>query len=572
MEFEPRPYQVLAIEALDAYWRAGGGNPLVSMATATGKSLVIAWLVRDLLRQFPGFRVLVATHVQELIGQNLKHLVAIWPDAPLGVNCAALGRRDCAQQVLFASIQSIFRDPQAIGPRDLVLIDEAHLVPHREGGMYRRLLAELRKLVPDMRVAGFSATCYRLDSGRLDEGDNRVFDEIVFKYDIGEGIRDGWLAPLSSKRTTTRIDVTGVGRRGGEFIENELQDAADIESVVNAACDEIVALGAGRRSWLIFCCGVRHAEHVCDALRARGVVAETVFGETPQDERERVIASFRSGQTTAVANVMVLTTGFDVPQVDLLAMLRPTLSTGLYVQMVGRGTRKAPGKHDCLILDFAGNVMRHGPVDRVDVNSVQSKSDTRVGPDTVRARACPECQELNATNAEACTCCGYEWPKPAPKPKHATVADVVPILAGQQTWLAVDDVSFHYHQKYNDPSAPPCLRVEYLCGLTSYAEYVSLQRAGYARTMAEKWWFAMGGPAPAPATVLEAIERRDEIDEPVEVTMARNGRFWNVLDRRVRRPDGSIVEIDRHFHCWTHNSRAQAAAMPPPPYNDEIPY
>ena len=156
-------------------------------------------MIRDLLRQFPGLRVLVLTHVQELIEQNLRHLVALWPDVPLGINCAALGRRDCGQQILFASIQSVFRNPQAIGPRDLVLIDEAHRVPHRDGGMYRSLLAALREAVPDMRVAGFTATPFRLDVGRLDEGDDKIFDEIVFDYGIGEGIRDGWLSPLSSK-------------------------------------------------------------------------------------------------------------------------------------------------------------------------------------------------------------------------------------------------------------------------------------------------------------------------------------------------------------------------------------
>ena len=269
---------------------------------------------------------------------------------------------------------------------------------------------------------------------------------------------------------------------------------------------------------------------------------------------------------------MVLTTGFDVPQVDLVAMLRPTLSTGLYVQQIGRGTRKATGKGDCLVLDFAGNVMRHGPVDLVDVNSVKSKSDARVDPGAVRAKECPDCHELNAIDAQTCTCCGYEWPRPAPRPRHATAADAVPILSGQTAWLQVDDISFHLHRKYNDPLAPPCLRVEYLCGLSPYAEYVSLERQGYARTCAEKWWFAMGGLAPVPATVLEAIERRDETDEPVEIAVIRNGKFWNVSERRVRRPDETLVEVDRQFRCWTLNSRAEAAAAPPPPIDDTVPY
>jgi DNA repair protein RadD len=312
--------------------------------------------------------------------------------------------------------------------------------------------------------------------------------------------------------------------------------------------------------------------HVREALRARGVIAETVFGETPQAEREQIIGAFRSGQITALVNVRVLTTGFDVPQVDLLAMLRPTLSTGLYVQMIGRGTRKAESKRDCLILDFAGNVMRHGPVDLVDVNNVKTKCDTRLEPGTVRARECPDCHELNAINAAACTCCGFEWSRPAPKAKHATAADVVPILSGQTTWLSVDGVSFHLHRKYSDPLAPPSLRVEYLCGFSPYAEYISLERQGYPRTCAEKWWFAMGGLPSAPATVLEAIARRDEIDEPVEIAVVCNGKFWNVAERRVRRPDDNIVEVDQKFRCWTLNSRAAAAAIPPPPIVDEVPW
>src|SRR5262249_11556006 len=146
------------------------------------------------------------------IKQNVDHVLGLWPDAPLGINCAALGRRDLDHPVLFASIQSVFRNPEAVGKRNLVLVDEAHLVPHDGDGMYRSLLDDLRHLDPEMRIAGFTATPHRLDSGRLDEGDSKIFDDIVFNYGIGEGIRDGWLSPLSSKKTDTQIDITSVGR------------------------------------------------------------------------------------------------------------------------------------------------------------------------------------------------------------------------------------------------------------------------------------------------------------------------------------------------------------------------
>jgi DNA repair protein RadD len=569
LAFTLRPYQQEALDTLDAYWHDGGGHPLVSMATATGKSLVIAWLIRDCRERYPDLRILVLTHVQELIEQNVDHLLALWPDAPVGINCAGLGRRDTEHPVLFASVQSVYRNPGAIGRRSLVLVDEAHLIPHVGDGMYRGVLSALRDLDPDLRVAGFTATPYRLDSGRLDEGEGKVFDDVVFSYGIGEGIRDGWLSPLSSKAATTQIDVSGVGKRGGEFIESELQDAADVEPLVEGACAEILASSSGRKCWLVFACGIRHGRHVREALRRRGVTAECVFGETPSDERREIITAFKAGEITCLVNVNVLTTGFNVPQVDLLAMLRPTLSTGRYVQMVGRGTRRAMGKADCLVLDFAGNVMRHGPVDSVDPKCTGVSEKT----DAVRAWECPTCKELNPVAADSCKACGYEKPRPAPRVKHATIADATPVLTGQQSWMEVTQVGFAIHYKRHDPSAPPSLRVTYVCGLSPFDEYISIERQGYARARAERWWFAMGGEPPVPATVTEALGRTYELARPVEILVYRNDRWWNVSDRRVLRPDGSIVEIDRNLNTWTRGSRQAAfEAMRREPLNDSIPY
>src|SRR6516165_5843308 len=391
---ELRPYQQAALTALDAYWEAGGGHPLCALATATGKSVLISKLITDIAARFPAFRVLLLVHVRELLQQNLDHLLELWPDAPYGINSAGLHRRDWGAPIVLASIQSVWHNPQRLGRRDLVLIDEAHLVPHEGDGMYRRLIAGLRPLEPAMRVCGFTATPYRLDRGRLDEGDGKIFDEVVFEYGIGQGIRDGCLAPLSSKATASQIDVSGVAVRGGEFVASALEDVADDSAVVRAAIDEVVERGQNRRSWLLFCSGVRHAHHVAETLRERG------------------IADFRAGILRALTNINVLTTGFNVPAVDLIAMLRPTLSTGLYIQMVGRGTRKADGKTDCLVLDFAGNVMRHGPVDRAEGGVDNSRSGVKA--DAIAAKRCPDCGELNVLRAVECVCCGHEFPQEQP--------------------------------------------------------------------------------------------------------------------------------------------------------------
>jgi len=571
--FELRPYQQEALAALEKFWSRGGGNPLVVMATATGKSIVIAHLIRDISRRYPPLRVLVVTHVLELIRQDLEPLLALWPDAPVGINSAGIGQREWDAPIIFAGVQSVWRSAARLGPRHLVLIDEAHLVPHGGEGMYRTLLAELRALAPvnGMRIAGFSATPFRLDSGRLDEGEGKLFDDVVYSYDIGQGIREGWLSPLTSKATGTEINISGVGSRGGEFIAGELERAADDSATVIAACDEIVARGVDRRSWLVFCCGVAHAHHVGQELRARGVSCRVVTGETPLAEREDSVAAFKAGTVRCLVNVNVLTTGFDAPRVDLLAMLRPTLSTGLYVQMVGRGTRKADGKVNCLILDFAGNCRRHGPVDQVDIAVAGNIASTAVAPASIRAKSCPACNEINPRDATVCCCCGHEWPQPKPAARHATSADAVPILTGERVWLPVTDVSFHRHYKYGDLGAPPSFRVDYLCGLSPYSEYVSFERQGYARICGERWWYALGGSAPVPVTVDEALQRQHELDPVIAIAVARDGRFWNVTDRRVRRPDGGVVEVDRHYRCWVIETRADAArALAATPINDEI--
>ena len=434
-----RPYQENALHAVSTFWHSGGGNPLLALATGTGKAVVIAFLIRRLLADYPKLRVLVTAPNRELIDQDISELRKVWPEAPIGINCDGLGFRDTETQILFVSINSIYRNPKAVGPRELIIIDEAHFIPHRDQGMYRATLEAMRELVPDLRVAGLTATPFRLDSGHLCEGEGHLFDSVVYEYGIGQGIHDGVLAPLSSKATNATIDVSGVGKRGGEFIADQLEAAAIRGDVVERACDEIANYRGRRRAWLVYCVGVTHAELVRDALRARGVDCEMVVGETPSDERDQIIEAFRAGRLTALVSVMVLSCGFNVPHVDLICMLRPTCSAGLYVQQVGRGTRKAPEKTDCLVLDFAGNVRRFGPVDNVHIK-VKGNCKDRKAP----TKTCPSCQKIVTLAATECLHCGHVFPREV-KPKFAARADTASIHSPPRVvsdWLEVEDIEY----------------------------------------------------------------------------------------------------------------------------------
>ncbi|MCC7253831.1 DEAD/DEAH box helicase [Hyphomicrobium sp.] len=525
-----RPYQREAVDAVYAYWQKGGGNPLIVLPTAAGKSLVIATLVRELCEAYPDLRIGIVTHVKELIAQNFAELLRYWPAAPAGIYSAGIGRRDTRSRVLFCGIQSVHNKVDKLGSFDVLLVDEAHLIPRSAETTYGKFIARLREETPDMRVVGLTATPYRLDSGRLDRGKDRLFDKIAYEANVSDLIEAGFLSPLVSKATVQKMDVSGVARRGGEFVPGALEIAVNKDWITQAAVRELCQYGADRRAWIVFCAGVKHAEAVRDAVRAAGHLCEAVTGETPKAERDRCIAQFRSGHLRCLTSVGVLTTGFNVPHVDLIALMRPTMSTGLYVQQVGRAFRISPGKADALVLDFAGNVKRHGPVDAVEATAGGgAKGD---GEAVTLAKECPNCATLVALAARSCPTCSYLWPERETMPKHEAVADAsTSILSrGAPAWVEVDAVRYFRHEK---PGSPPSLRAEYQCGFTLHREWVCLDHQGFARQKAETWWQRAAGTSP-PRSVDEAMRRVGELRPPEAIQVRPDGRYFSVVGRRFQ--------------------------------------
>jgi DNA repair protein RadD len=524
MTLHLRPYQRAAIEAIYAYFTVEIGHPLVVIPTAGGKSLVMAAFIKEVLTQWPDERIIILTHVRELISQNFAELIRLWPEAPAGIYSAGLNCRDVQAQILFAGIQSVHKKAYAIQRADLVLVDEAHLIPRSANTTYRRFLDDLTRINRQLKIIGLTATPYRLDSGMLHVGTDALFDDIAFEVSVRELIDEGHLAPLISKQTSTQLDLSGVATHGGEFIAGQLEAAVDQDPITQAAIDEVVAYGRERRLWLLFCAGVDHARHVSDAVQSRGFSCATIFGHTPKAERDRIIAAFKRGEIRALASMGVLTTGFNAPGVDLIAMLRPTKSTGLYVQMAGRGTRLAPGKENCLVLDFAGNVARHGPIDLVKPRDKLNGEGDGEAP----TKVCPACQRINPLAARVCADCSYVFP--APDVQLEATATTRPILStGRPEWRDVGAVTYHRHDK---PGRPPSLRVDYHCGLVRHREWVCLQHEGYAGTKAAAWWQQRAGNSVTPGSVDEALARTEELRQPVQIAVRRNGRFTEVVYAR----------------------------------------
>jgi DNA repair protein RadD len=527
---ELRSYQRGAIDALYDYFGQHTGNPLVVMPTGTGKSVVIAGFIREALATYPDTRILMLTHVKELIAQNFQALLRVWPQAPAGIYSAGLSRRDIHAQILFAGIQSIHRHASRVQRCDLVIIDEAHLLGRTDGSMYRAFLDELSRINAGMlKVVGFTATPYRLDSGLLHKGKDRIFTGIAYQVPVLDMIQQGYLCPVVPKQTTTQLDISSVGTRGGEFIAGQLEAAVDREDVTNAAVAEIVRHGEGRGSWLVFCSGVAHAKHVRDAIREHGVSCETVTGDTPAGERDGILAAFKAGRLRCVTNANVLTTGFDAPGTDLVALLRPTKSVGLYVQMVGRGTRLAPGKDDCLVLDFAGNTARHGPIDTVDGN----QSEKGEGEGEAPIKICPTCQTINHAAVRICVGCGFEFPPPVVKVAPQAATNALLSTQIQPEWCEVTAVSYARHEK---PGKPASLRVTYQCGLTRHSEWVCFEHTGYARQRAEAWWrrrfFDQHDPVPPDVESALMTGQTGMLREPIAIQVKPVGQYVEIVGVR----------------------------------------
>jgi len=230
---------------------------------------------------------------------------------------------------------------------------------------------------PNVRLVGLTATPYRMTTGMIC-GPENLLNEVCYETSVRELIVQGYLCPLKTKAGRRKVDTTGLHIRGGEFIAGEVEALMDSGALVRDACAEIVDHTRDRHSVLIFAAGVAHARHVRRVLGELGQECGFVCGETPAAERAETLARFREGALKYLVNVNVLTTGFDAPNIDCVAMLRPTNSPGLYYQMVGRSFRLHPDKTDSLVLDFGGNILRHGPVDALQIKKTM-RVDYRVG-------------------------------------------------------------------------------------------------------------------------------------------------------------------------------------------------
>jgi len=412
--------------------------------------------------------------------------------------------------------------------------------------MYRTFIDELTKINPNFKVLGLTATPYRVGQGTI-IGEGGLFTDISYDATgidaFNKFIDDGYLCPLIPKPTNFKLDTDDVRVSGGEFVLKDLQKALDRDEITHAALLEAIELGADRKSWLVFTTGVEHAESTARMLNNMGVPSASVHGNLSAAQRADTLEAFKSGRLRALVNNNVLTTGFDHSLIDMLVILRPTKSAGLWVQICGRGTRPHYGdefrdffnrearleaiarsqKQDCLVLDFAANTAKLGPINNPVIPKGKKSGSGSSG--TPVMKECPECMTYVFAGVKNCNYCDYEFKFAVKLNTNASNKDLIQKSERQVVIFDVDQVQYRIHKKRGGADS---LLVEYLCGIKRYKEFVTLNHTGSARVRAANWWLRRCGE-PVPDTVQEAYDLRHRIAPPTRIKVVEKKPYPEVL-------------------------------------------
>jgi DNA repair protein RadD len=354
-----RPYQADAVKAVVHYFRRSSEPAVIVLPTGAGKSLVIA----ELARLAKG-NVLVLAHVKELVEQNHAKYESYGLSG--AIFSSGLGRKETNQQVVFASVQSVVRNLDAFTNLfSLLVIDECHRVPEEKTSSYQKVITHLRQLNPGIKVLGLTATPYRLGIGWIYQYHTRglirsetprFFRDCIFELPIFYLLDEGFLTPAKLiDAPVLSYDFSQLKPAStGRYKESELDLVIDqYKRATPQIVTQIIEQAKSRTGVMIFAATVRHAQEILSLLPPDE--SALVIGDTIATERDSIIQRFKQQEIKYLVNVSVLTTGFDAPHVDLIAILRPTESVSLYQQIIGRGLRLAKDKTECLVLDYAGN-------------------------------------------------------------------------------------------------------------------------------------------------------------------------------------------------------------------------
>lgn len=397
-----RPYQSEIINAAVHQFKTSADPVIIDACVGAGKTLMISHITRHVIEK--GGRVISLAHTKELVEGACKTFRAYTPDMEVGIFSASIGRKDTKHQITFATEKSLVNSLDLFEKIDLLIIDEAHRVNDRnEKTCYMQIIKHFQTLNPKLRILGLTGTAFRLGTGSI-VGKKRLFKKIIASITVPELIEQGYLTrPIAPGGGAGNYDFSKIKPVSGKFRESDLQSAVYDTRLTKSIIADIVCKTENRNKVLVFASTLRHAKEIIDYL-PQGT-AGYLDGSLPKKEREAALKAFADGWIKFLVNKDILTTGYDEPAIDTIAILRPTESRGLLIQMIGRVLRLHESKADALVLDYAENIEHHGD-GSLDELFIKEATASEPGTGLAGEQECPECGNWVSEYARRCGC-GY---------------------------------------------------------------------------------------------------------------------------------------------------------------------
>jgi len=532
-----------------------GKHPIVALPTGSGKSIVLCGIAERIIDEDPTANVLILSHVKEILEQNHAALENYF-GIEIGLFSAGLDSKT-VRKITVAGIQSALNSIEEFAYFDYVLIDEAHRVSFEQSTGYRRFIKELEP----KSVIGLTATPYRTKGGYIYEGDDALFDCIAVDYTQHEEflglIEEGFLVEIFSKKTklkmydanTPNADVKAK-TTGGDFNVKDLSEQFNRDAITHAAVLESIHFGKKYKHWLCFAIDIEHAENIKRYFEEEGISACVVHSKM-EESRDSVIADFKRGKYRVLINVDILTTGFDFPAIDLVLMMRPTKSPIIHVQTIGRALRPVyakgynldtkqgrldaienGGKPHALVLDFAGNTKRLGPINDI---KIKQKGDKKGSKDAI-TKDCPECDFINHGAARECVNCGHEFKIKEKLTMEAAKEEVIKKKEKEEKkylkpeWIRVDKVEYELCES---KKAGQFVKVTYHSGISTFSEVVCPEAKGYPKHLANHWikFRTMNGCERA-RTASDLIRFKENLLTPTQILVDRNGKYDRIQNAK----------------------------------------
>jgi len=550
MAYSLRWYQLEAVSRLFAYLQEKLGAPIICAATGSGKSLIIAAIIEMALRLFAETRIIVISHVKEILVQDHEKLMQIMPHAPAGIYSASLKKRQFFHPVIFGGIHSVYDKAHLFGKRHLLIIDECHMVQGKNLGMYGRFISDLKAINPNMRIIGLTATDYRASTGLLTDGEGKIFDDVVYEITIPTLIDEGYLTPPIGKHLVTQADMTGVKMLGDDFNQKQMAERFSKLEFIEAVIKEDLPYFEGRNTIALFCPTIEIADHVAKCMTSHGIPCEAMHGDMTDDNmtdksdiRADKLRRFKSGELRALASVGMLTVGTDIPNMDCLVLLFATQSPGLFAQVIGRGFRvvyadgypqdtkerrkaaiAAGSKPNFLCLCHGGNLERHGGISDIQKPQPKTKNQRKSIP-RAKIKVCEICRTANTLEALTCITCGttlkIERDPTTSLSLQASDADIMgtPFTRGEiADWFDVEDVRYSRHVK---KGAHDSLRITYYSGILQFDEWKHMKYIG-------DWWRKRSDSS-TPEDVFDALKLAPKLKKPNRVQVRKKGKFYEII-------------------------------------------